>query len=61
MRNINQWPIWLQLLIGIPNAIVLTVLLWIWWPTNMKEFKRYRIVTIPYIILVFLFYLIFIR
>ena len=61
MRNINQWPLWLQLLIGIPNAIMMTILFVIWWPKNAKELKRFRVITYPYLILVILFYLFFVR
>jgi hypothetical protein len=61
MTNSNQWPLWLQLLIGIPNAIVMTILVVIWWPDNKSELKRFRAVAYPYIILVILFYFLFVR
>jgi hypothetical protein len=41
MTNSNQWPLWLQLLIDIPNAIVMTILVVIWWPDNKSELKRF--------------------
>ena len=61
MSKVEQWPLWLQLLLGIPNAIVMTILLWVWWPKNAKELKRYRVLAVPYLILFFLFYLLFLR
>lgn len=61
MSKVDQWPLWLQLLIGIPNAVIMTILLVIWWPKTAKELTRYRVITYPYLILVFLFYLVFVR
>ena len=59
MSKFEQWPLWLQLLFGIPNAIVMTILLVVWWPKNAKELKRYEVFAVPYLILFFLFYLLF--
>jgi len=60
MRSIDQWPLWLQLLIGIPNAIVMTILL-VWWPKDEREFKRFEKVAIPYLVLALVFYFLFVR
>lgn len=59
MKNVNQWPMGLQLLFAIPNAIVISILLRLWWPTNETEWKRYRMVAVPYLILAGVFYLLF--
>jgi hypothetical protein len=55
----EQWPLWLQLLIAIPNAIVMAFLLWIWWPGSSTAFKPFRVVTLAYLILIYLFYCFF--
>jgi hypothetical protein len=44
------------LLIAIPNAIVMAFLLWIWWPKSSTALKRFRVVTLAYLILIYLFY-----
>ena len=56
MRHINDWPLWLQLLVAIPNAILATYLLWIWWPKNRKEANRFTLVATAYCLLVYLFF-----
>jgi hypothetical protein len=59
MSNVKEWPLWLQLLVAIPNAIIVTFLLWFWWSKNQREFERYRLVVIPYLILAVVFYFLF--
>jgi hypothetical protein len=60
MSKVNQWPMWLQLLIGIPNAIVLGILA-IWWPKDEQGWNKYAKVAIPYFAVVLLFYFFFLR
>ena len=55
----QHWPLWFQLLIAIPNAIVMAFLLWIWWPKSSNALKRFRVITLAYLLLIYLFYLLF--
>jgi hypothetical protein len=61
MSKVDEWPLWLQLLIGIPNAIVMTILFAVWWPKNAKAYKRFQVITWPYLVLLSLFYFFFVR
>jgi len=47
------------LLIAIPNAIVMTILLWIWWPRKKEDVNRFSIIAGTYLLLIYLFYLFF--
>jgi hypothetical protein len=39
----------------------MAILVVIWWPQKNEQIKRYQIVTVPYLILMVLFYFLFIR
>lgn len=41
MNNFENWPLWLQLVIAIPNAIIMTLLLWIWWRRKKRMFTAF--------------------
>jgi hypothetical protein len=51
---------WLQLLFGIPNAVI-TGILAIWTPTDEEGWSKYRKLAIPYFVVVLLVYLFFLR
>ena len=36
----SAWPIWLQLLVMVPNALLGGYVLWGWWPKSQREWKR---------------------
>jgi CHASE2 domain-containing sensor protein len=36
MTKFEDWPLWLQLLVGVPHAILGGVLAWVWTPTRRK-------------------------
>jgi hypothetical protein len=36
MIKFANWPHWLQLLVGIPHAILLVVMAYFWWPKTGK-------------------------
>jgi Ca2+/H+ antiporter len=59
MNRFEHWPLWLQLLIAIPNAIVMTILLWIWWPRKKEDVNRFSMIVGTYLLLIYLFYLFF--
>jgi hypothetical protein len=60
MSKFDQWPMWLQLLFGIPNAIVASVLM-IWWPKDEQGWNKYGKIAIPYFVVVLLFYFFFLK
>ena len=37
MPKFDHWPIWLQLLVGLPHAIFLVIMIWIWWPKTTRD------------------------
>jgi hypothetical protein len=37
MTKFDHWPIWLQLLVGLPHAIFLVIMIWIWWPKTTRD------------------------
>jgi hypothetical protein len=37
MTKFDQWPMWLQLAVGLPHAIFLAVLAWIWYPKTTRD------------------------
>jgi hypothetical protein len=59
MSKFESWPLWLQLAIAIPNAIVMTLLLWIWWPRKAKDINRFSIIAGAYLLLIYVFYYFF--
>jgi hypothetical protein len=56
-RNFETWPMWLQYAVGVPHALLLWIMFWLWWPKSVKEWQRFFYV-LAYLIV---FYLIFVR
>ena len=54
---ISRWPMWLQLLVMVPHAVLATVLLWIWWPKTPRDWLRWFACGAYFV----LFYLILVR
>jgi len=38
---VQTWPTWVQTLVIGPNAILLGVLTWLWWPKTKREWRRF--------------------
>jgi hypothetical protein len=57
MTKIDQWPMWLQVLVVVPHAVLATVLLWLWWPKSDREWLRF-LACAAYLLL---FYFVFIH
>lgn len=34
------WPIWLRMLVMVPNALLAGYALWGWWPKSKREWNR---------------------
>jgi hypothetical protein len=49
MSRFEQWPLWFQLVIAIPDAIIMVSSLWIWWPKEAKDINRFSEVACIYI------------
>ena len=56
MTKIQNWPHWLQLLVGIPYGVLGIVLVYVWWPKTTKGLVRFLLLGLFYVV----FYLIFI-
>ena len=37
MTKFDHWPLWLQIVVGLPHAIALALMLWIWWPKTKHD------------------------
>jgi hypothetical protein len=57
MTKFDHWPMWLQLLVGLPHAMFLAILFWIWWPKTLRDWLFGAACFAYYV----LFYLVFIR
>jgi hypothetical protein len=57
MTKFDHWPMWLQLLIGLPHAMFLAILLWIWWPKTVRDWL-FGAACFAYFVL---FYFVFVR
>ncbi len=57
MTKLGQWPLWLQLLVGLPHAALLLASVWLWWPKSGKGWLRF-VCAIAYL---WMFYLVFVR
>ncbi len=36
----SAWPTWLQMLVMVPNALLVGCVLWVWWPKSKREWGR---------------------
>jgi hypothetical protein len=36
MTKFIDWPLWLQLLVGIPHLLFAIAVGWFWWPTSWR-------------------------
>jgi len=43
LPKVDDWPMWLQVLVIGPHAILAGVLLWVWWPKSDKEWRKFGI------------------
>ena len=57
MTKFDHWPMWLQLLVGLPHAMFLAILFWIWWPRTLRDWL-FGAACFAYFVL---FYFVFIR
>jgi|KBSMisStaDraftv2_1062788.scaffolds.fasta_scaffold586974_1 hypothetical protein len=57
MTKFDQWPLWLQLLVGVPHALLAMGLVWVWRPLRGRGFY-WAVSAFAYLCL---FYLVFVR
>ena len=57
MTKFDHWPMWLQLIVGLPHAMFLALLMWIWWPRTPRDWL-FGAACLTYFVA---FYFIFIR
>jgi CHASE2 domain-containing sensor protein len=38
MTKFDDWPLWLQLLVGVPHALLAGILAWVWRPLRGRGF-----------------------
>jgi hypothetical protein len=56
MTKFEDWPLWLQVSVGVPHAILAGLLAWVWTPTG----KRGLYWALGLCAYLFLFYLVFV-
>ena len=44
MPKFSDWPVWLQMLVVVPHAIIGMIATLLWWPKSTKEWRRFGIV-----------------
>ncbi len=44
ITKVADWPGWLQFLVFAPNAILLGICTWVWWPKSDKEWSKFGFV-----------------
>ena len=57
MTKLEDWPLWLQMLVGLPHAILAITLVWFWTPTG-KQGWYWAVGLFAYL---WLFYVAFVR
>ena len=57
MTKFEDWPLWLQVLVGVPHALLAMILVWVWTPTR-KQGLYWAVGLFAYLCL---FYLVFVR
>jgi hypothetical protein len=43
LPKVDDWPMWVQVLVFGPPAIINGILLWVWWPKSKREWRRFEI------------------
>ena len=41
LPRVSEWPLWLQVVVFLPHAVLATILLWLWWPKEDDEWLRF--------------------
>ena len=57
MTKFDQWPLWVQVVVGIPHAALITVMAWIWIPKTSRDWLQFT-ACLAYLLL---FYFIFVH
>jgi hypothetical protein len=57
MTKFDHWPLWLQVLIGIPHLVLLVLIVWIWWPKSNRGWYWF----VGVLVYLWIFYLAFMR
>ncbi len=57
MTKFDNWPLWLQLLVGVPHALLAGILVWVWTPLPGRGFY----LAVGLFVYLCLFYLVFVR
>jgi hypothetical protein len=57
MMKFADWPLWLQVLVGVPHALLAGILIWVWSPTNNRGWYW----SVGAFVYLCLFYFIFVR
>ena len=54
MTRYSDWPLWLQVLVVGPHGVLLSALVWLWWPKSDKGWRRFWFVS-AYLVAFYLF------
>ena len=41
LPRVSDWPMWLQVVVFLPHAVLAGVLMWVWWPKEDDEWFRF--------------------
>ena len=44
LPKVDDWPMWLQVLVIGPPGVLASLMLWVWWPKSDREWRRFGIV-----------------
>jgi|CZLA01.1.fsa_nt_gi hypothetical protein len=57
MTKFGQWPAWVQMVVGVPHAVLLSFLAWVWSPQDAKSWYWF----VGVLLYLGMFYFIFVR
>jgi hypothetical protein len=57
ITKFEDWPLWVQVLVGVPHALLAMALVWVWTPTRKQGLQ----VFVGLFAYLCLFYLVFVR
>ena len=40
---VDEWPMWLQVVVIGPPGVLASLMLWVWWPKSDREWRRFGI------------------
>jgi len=57
MTKFAHWPLWVQIVVAVPHALLAGLVLWGWWPKTRRGYWWFT----GAVIYLFVFYFVFVR